>query len=156
MIQLSNAFSLMQLYHSNTCNLQLTHTMFCILPAISKVRSAVVPPAPQVMSQNVGSCVAMRSILSNKFSTPCATGQRSGPTAEVDRSYNGLTGCSPVYLLCSGGKELEREERFACFLGCVHLINHLHLQRRMNSGRYLVQGSCSIGRKQLSELRSAM
>ena len=46
------------------------HTMFCILPAISKVRSAVVPPAPQVISQKVGSCVAMRSILSNRFSTP--------------------------------------------------------------------------------------
>lgn len=29
------------------------------------------PPAPQVISQKVGSCVAIRSILSNRFSTPC-------------------------------------------------------------------------------------
>lgn len=44
--------------------------MFCILAAMSSVRSAVVPPAPQVMSQNVGPYDAMRSCLSNKFSTP--------------------------------------------------------------------------------------
>ena len=45
--------------------------MFCILAAMSRVRSAVVPPAPQVMSQKVGPKDAMRSCLSNRFSTPC-------------------------------------------------------------------------------------
>lgn len=62
--------------HQSHCRRQLSvaqciPTMFCILPAISKVRSAVVPPAPQVISQKVGSWVAIRSILSNRFSTPC-------------------------------------------------------------------------------------
>ena len=45
--------------------------MFCILAAMSSVRSAVVPPAPQVMSQKVGPYEAMRSCRSNRFSTPC-------------------------------------------------------------------------------------
>ena len=51
--------------------LKQKRTMFCILAAMSSVRSAVVPPAPQVMSQKVGPNDAMRSCLSNRFSTPC-------------------------------------------------------------------------------------
>lgn len=35
-------------------SIQGSRTMFCILAAMSRVRSAVVPPAPQVMSQKVG------------------------------------------------------------------------------------------------------
>ncbi len=46
--------------------------MFCIFAAMSSVRSAVVPPAPQVMSQKVGPYEAIRSCRSNRFSTPCA------------------------------------------------------------------------------------
>ena len=46
-------------------------TVFCIVEAICMVRSAVVPPAPQVMSQNVGFSAAIRSCLVNRFSTPC-------------------------------------------------------------------------------------
>jgi hypothetical protein len=45
-------------------------TVFCILVAICIVRSAVVPPAPQVMSQKVGFNPAILSCLMNKFSTP--------------------------------------------------------------------------------------
>ena len=45
--------------------------MFCILVAIFNVRSAVEPPAPQVISQKVGLSAAILSCLSNKFSTPC-------------------------------------------------------------------------------------
>ena len=47
--------------------------MFCILSAISRVSSEVDPPAPQVISQNVGLYCAILSCLSNKFSTPCDT-----------------------------------------------------------------------------------
>lgn len=45
-------------------------TMFCILLAMSRVTAEVDPPAPQVMSQNAGWCMTMRSIRSNRFSTP--------------------------------------------------------------------------------------
>jgi hypothetical protein len=44
--------------------------MFCILLAMSRVATAVEPPAPQVMSQKVGPYDAIRSCLSNKFSNP--------------------------------------------------------------------------------------
>ena len=51
-------------------------TMFCIFAAMSSVRSAVLPPAPHVMSQKVGPNDAMRSCLSKRFSTPCeSTGE---------------------------------------------------------------------------------
>jgi hypothetical protein len=46
------------------------HTMFCMRLEISRVRSAVDPPAPHVMSQKDGPCATMRSIRSNRFSTP--------------------------------------------------------------------------------------
>lgn len=44
--------------------------MFCILLAMSRVRSAVEPPAPQVMSQKEGLWATMRSMRSKRFSTP--------------------------------------------------------------------------------------
>ena len=46
-------------------------TVFCILVAICRVRSAVVPPAPQVMSQKVGLRAAILSCLIKRLSTPC-------------------------------------------------------------------------------------
>lgn len=52
------------------CIIVSTHIVFCILFAMSSVRSAVEPPAPQVMSQNAGLWATIRSIRSNKFSTP--------------------------------------------------------------------------------------
>lgn len=52
------------------CIMVSTHTMFCMRFAISRLRSAVAPPAPHVMSQNAGLCAAMRSIRSNRLSTP--------------------------------------------------------------------------------------
>ena len=48
-------------------------TRFCIFAAMSSVKSAVLPPAPHVMSQKVGPYAAMRSCLSNRFATPCVT-----------------------------------------------------------------------------------
>ncbi len=60
----------------------LGRTMFCIFAAMSSVRSAVVPPAPQVMSQKVGPYEAIRSCRSNRFSTPCA-----GAAAMAQRSH---------------------------------------------------------------------
>ena len=53
------------------------HTMFCIFAAMSSVRSAVAPPAPQVMPQKVSPNDAMRSCLSKRFSTPCGALHKS-------------------------------------------------------------------------------
>ena len=61
-------------------------TRFCIFAAMSSVKSAVLPPAPQVMSQNVGPYAAMRSCLSNKFATPWAGGHLKGAEGEGARS----------------------------------------------------------------------
>jgi len=52
------------------CIIVSTQMMFCILLAMSKVRSAVEPPAPQVMSQKEGLWETILSILSNRLSTP--------------------------------------------------------------------------------------
>lgn len=52
------------------CIIVSTQTMFCILLAISRVRSAVEPPAPQVMSQKAGPCATIRSMRSKRLSTP--------------------------------------------------------------------------------------
>ena len=52
------------------CIIVSTQIMFCILLAMSKVRSAVEPPAPQVMSQKEGLWATILSIFSNRLSTP--------------------------------------------------------------------------------------
>lgn len=54
------------------CSKRRRHlTVFCIFVAICSVRSAVVPPAPQVISQKVGFNAAILSCLMKRFSTPC-------------------------------------------------------------------------------------
>ncbi|KAI6698968.1 hypothetical protein NL676_019087 [Syzygium grande] len=52
------------------CIMVSTQIMFCIRFAMSRVRSAVDPPAPQVMSQKAGLWTTIRSIRSNRLSTP--------------------------------------------------------------------------------------
>ncbi len=51
--------------------------MFCILEAMSSVRSAVEPPAPQVMSQNMG-CAQRKQATRRraKRATATATAER--------------------------------------------------------------------------------
>ena len=52
------------------CHYCWSLTVFCMRAAICNVRSAVEPPAPQVMSQNVGLRAAILSCLSKRLSTP--------------------------------------------------------------------------------------
>ena len=52
------------------CIIVSTQMVFCILVAMSSVSDAVEPPAPHVMSQNVGWYATMRSSRSYRFSTP--------------------------------------------------------------------------------------
>ena len=101
--------------------------MFCILPAISKVRSAVVPPAPQVISQKVGSCVAMRSILSNRFSTPC---MRDNPCPrQVAHNSDLVADGRQTNLFRARRKKLKREKSLPSLLSRIHFVYHLHDER---------------------------
>ena len=45
---------------------------FCTVVQISSVRSLVLPPAPQVQSQNSGSVRAIRSMRSKRLRTPAS------------------------------------------------------------------------------------
>ena len=100
--------------------------MFCILLAISSVRSAVVPPAPQVISQKVGWCVAMRSILSNKFSTPCNVSDKRVHTPPSNQYFHSVSDC---HLLSPWREKLEREKGLAGLLRRVHFVDNLHFAK---------------------------
>jgi hypothetical protein len=56
--------------YRHTTSPSLPPTRFCIFVAMPSVTSAVLPPAPQVMSQKVGPYATIRSRRSNRFSTP--------------------------------------------------------------------------------------
>ena len=124
-------------------------TIFCIFLAISRVKSCVEPPAPQVMSQKVGPYEAILSCRSNKFCTPCKPQARKGQLPSVKwlgRRSNVLPGIQVTDLICSWWEKLEGKERPALCDRRVHLVNNLHDE--------VVLGDLSCSRSAAQTLRA--